>query len=526
MNELLTSSLLWRFFAACASLLSRSPVGRFFRYLGALWRDSATYRFFARLFCAEPVADGSAYRRLLDRCNAALYRLGRPLLPLLRDSALRRVYGRFLHALRESFLIGRLFSGGMTSFLLLVIAAYAPIDYLLRALHIASLASLWDEALMVLCLLWIVYQRMTSKEPLRSRASAVDVWLSGYLLAGVILLLYTVTNYLSVNITGYRASMEYILMFFLVTRLLRSDEDLMFLYRAMILIAFVFALHGIWQFIIGVEIPDTWTDQAETAVRTRVFSIFKNPNIMGGYMVLFAPMAIGMAYASERPAEKVFYWICGLCMCLACLFTMSRGAWLALAVAAVLFALIVDRRLFGLMLIAGIAACFLPFVRSRIGYLFTPQFAESNERGGRAKRWETALGYVDEYHAWTCGLGYGMYGGAVAVQNKVNPMFDYMYVDNYYIKILAENGIAGLTAFLSAMAALLWGGLRACGLAGSKERKPLCAGMLAGLVGILIHSLFESLWEEPYMMALFFTVAAMLIFAGFLNRKPAANQTP
>ena len=119
-----------------------------------------------------------------------------------------------------------------------------------------------------------------------------------------------------------------------------------------------------------------------------------------------------------------------------------------------------------------------------------------------------------------------MYGGAVAVQNKVNPMFDYMYVDNYYIKILAENGIAGLTAFLSAMAALLWGGLRACGLAGSKERKPLCAGMLAGLVGILIHSLFESLWEEPYMMALFFSVAAMLIFAGFLNRKPAANQTP
>ena len=123
MNELLTSSLLWRFFAAFAALLSRSPIGRFFRYLGALWRDSATYRFFARLFCAEPVADRSAYRRLLDRCNAALYRLGRPLLPLLQDSAVRRVYGRFLHALRESFLIGRLFSGGMTSFLLLIIAA-------------------------------------------------------------------------------------------------------------------------------------------------------------------------------------------------------------------------------------------------------------------------------------------------------------------------------------------------------------------------------------------------------------------
>lgn len=526
MNELLTSSLIWRLCAALAALVSRSPIGRFFRCLGALWRDSATYRFFARLLCAEPVADRSAYRRLLDRCNAALHRLGRPLASQLQGSAVRRVYGHFLGILHESYFVGNIFSGGMTRFLLLVIAAYAPIDYLLRAMQIASLSSLWDEAMMLVCLLWIIYQRMTSKDPLRSRANAVDVWLSGYMLAGVILLLFTVTRFLSVNITGYRASMEYILMFFLVTRLLRDDDDVRFLYRAMVLIAFAFALHGIWQFIVGVEIPDAWTDQAEATVRTRVFSIFKNPNILGGYMVLFAPMAIGMAYASERPAEKVFYWICGLCMCLACLFTMTRGAWLALAIAAVLFTLIIDRRLFGLILLAGIAACFLPFVRSRIGYLFTPQFAKSNELGGRGKRWDTALGYVDAYRAWTCGLGYGMYGGAVAAQTQVNLSFTYMYVDNYYVKILAENGIAGLTAFLSAMAGLLWGGVRACALSGTKEKKPLCAGMLAGLVGILIHSLFESLWEEPYMMALFFSVAAMLIFTGFLSRKPAANQTP
>lgn len=34
--------------------------------------------------------------------------------------------------------------------------------------------------------------------------------------------------------------------------------------------------------------------------------------------------------------------------------------------------------------------------------------------------------------------------------------------------------------------------------------------MLCGLIGVLIHSVFESIWEEPYMMALFFAVAAML----------------
>ena len=53
--------------------------------------------------------------------------------------------------------------------------------------------------------------------------------------------------------------------------------------------------------------------------------------------------------------------------------------------------------------------------------------------------------------------------------------------------------------------------------AGTKYR-PLCAGMFAALIGILVHSFFESLWEEPYMMALFFIVAAMLIYAGFLRQ--------
>lgn len=111
-----------------------------------------------------------------------------------------------------------------------------------------------------------------------------------------------------------------------------------------------------------------------------------------------------------------------------------------------LFALLIDRRLLALMLVCGAVACTLPFVRSRIGYLFTPQFADSNARGGRAKRWATAIGYLKTTDP-VFGMGYGMYGGAVAVQNPVLPWVEYMYVDNYYVKILTENGIVGVTAF-------------------------------------------------------------------------------
>lgn len=519
MNELLKNSLLWRTVAALSALIGRSPIGCASAALGRLWRQSFLYGLCAKLLCGEGFAARSKTAGLFDRLNARLCGLGKRLESAVRGSLLYRIYAWIMRKGRESATLGWLFAGGMTAILLLLIASYALLDWLLRdVLTLGAISSIWDEALMLLCLCWIVVRRIRADKPLRSAFTSLDVYLIFYVLVGIALLTLT-SRFWDINITGFRASMQYILVFFLVTRLLRDERDLRLMYDVMVVLAFAFALYGIWQFIVGVEIPENWQDKAETAVRTRVFSIFANPNIMGAYMLLFAPMAIGRAYTCKTPAAQTFFWFAGICMCVACLFTMTRAAWMALAIAAVLFALIVDRRLFALMLLAGIVACFLPFVRSRIGYLFTPQFQESNARAGRGKRWDTAFGYLDEHYAWGTGLGYGIFGGAVAAQNPINPDYDYMYVDNYYVKILVENGVIGLTAFLTSVLGLLWNGARSVARSSRTGDKPLCAGMFAGLAGILVHSFFESLWEEPYMMALFFAVAGMLVFAGFLNRE-------
>lgn len=512
MNELLRESLLWRMFVALAAWCRRTPPARWLATLRRLWCSGFLYSFFSRLLTApSPVERSALYARRSALC-ARLSRSGYR--ALLEDSLLYRIYAAVMRTLRESVLVGWLFSGGLTTALLFLIAAYWPVDYLLRdVLQIPIVSSLWDEALILLGFLWALHRRASAKAPIASRLNSVGLMFGLYLLTGLVLLVFT-SEALSVNITGLRASMQYILVFYLVLLLLRDETDLRWMYHVMVCIATVIALHGIYQFVASVPIPSHWTDQAESSVRTRVYSTFSNPNIMGAYMILFAPMAIGRAYEAESPAEKVLFWFCGLCMCLSCLFTMSRGAWLALAVAAVFFALLIDRRLFMIILCGAVAACFLPFVRSRISYLFTAEFAASNARGGRARRWATALEYVEKADAWVGGLGYGIYGGAVAVQNPINPTYDYMYVDNYYVKILTENGIAGLTALLSSLLGLLWGSFRAIARS-ERRKKPLCAGMLAGLLGLLVQSFFESIWEEPYMMALFFAIAGMLVWLGF-----------
>ena len=518
MDELLRTSLLWRLFAALAALYHRTFLPRMFAAIHRAFAESLPGRALRRLLGGQPAVERSAYRRLMDRGNAWLCGIAARVVPVLEDSLVCRIYRRVMGALHSSLLLGWLFAGGMTGFLLFLFSSYAIMDYLLRdVLQLAAIASVWDELLMLFSLVWVIHRRVDTKRPLTSTANGIGLWIAFYLTVGVLLLM-TVRPAPTVNFTGFRASMEYLAVFYLVTHLIRDERDFREMYLTMVIIATVLALHGIWQFIIGVPIPASWTDAAEGAVRTRVYSIFSNPNIMGAYMILFAPMTIGLAYACERPSQKVLFWLCGLAMCAGCLFTMSRGAWLALAIAAVLFALLIDRRLLALMLVCGAVACTLPFVRSRIGYLFTPQFADSNARGGRAKRWATAIGYLKATDP-VFGMGYGMYGGAVAVQNPVLPWVEYMYVDNYYVKILTENGIVGVTAFGMMLLGLVGNGLRACVRTAKTRWSPLCAGMLCGLIGVLIHSVFESIWEEPYMMALFFAVAAMLAWAGLLRRR-------
>ena len=178
MNELLQSSLIWRLCAAIAAWFRTTALSRGIAAVGRLWRESGLYRFWARLLTAPSPAERSNYAGILTRMNAALHRFGAErLMPAVRSSLAWRIYGAVLAYLRQSFFLGWLFAGGMTSVLLFIIAAYFPVDWVLRdVLQIASLASIWDEALIAFCFLWVLYQRAASAKPLQSAANTLDVF--------------------------------------------------------------------------------------------------------------------------------------------------------------------------------------------------------------------------------------------------------------------------------------------------------------------------------------------------------------
>ena len=526
MAEYWQASLLWRVLQAIGGFFS--AMGRSCR-IAYCWNCSGTKAWFVRRLSAPDSYTQNA------RCTARLRRANERLagrhgfMDCFRGSVLGRIYRAVFTCGRSSKIFGWLFRRGMTAFILFAVGIYVFIHYVMRNyVTVSAISSTWDEALMLFACLWVLRCRLDRSTPLAAGANPLDVPVLLFLCTGF-LLMNLVSPYYAIQIAGYRATVEYILWFFLITRLLRDEHDFLQLYIVLAVSATLIALHGIYQYIVRAPMPASWVAQAEVAVRTRVYSIFGSPNIMGDFMVMFAPMTAALAYYAKDYRLKALAWLCTILMCVACLFTMSRGAWVAMAVAVLLFIVLVDRRLLWLVIAGGVLLSFVPFVRTRIGFLFTHSFAVANANGGRAGRWAKGLYHLNKAHP-LLGFGLGMFGGAVAMQNKVLDGVVYFYLDNYYLKILVEMGYLGLCSFVLMLLGFVATGFRALyrtaqrTKAGLDRFYPLCAGIFCGLVGVLVHCFFENIFEEPYMMAYFWSLAGMLVWMGFLRKTPAVKK--
>ena len=505
-----------------------------FAYVGEQLREaydnSNTRTLWENFYSSDDAAGSSLYGRFLAWLRAVLLRLGN----LMKESAIC------------SFIEDKL---SLKKLCIALFAAYLPIEYLLRDVLHLSIASVWEELFILLAAAVVIWRNCLAKTDSLERATTLEAALLLYMGVGLLLMMLN-RPWPAIAFAGYRAQFEYIVWFFLIIRLLETEEDSLFLLRCFLAVIICMGLHGVYQYIVATPIPTTWTTSTEMGVRTRVFSITGSPNIFGSILVMAAPIAAGFMYY-EKSAKKKVFWACitGL-LCLCDLFTFSRGSWVGLFVAVLLFAMLLDKRLWGFML-AVLAAILvaIPSITSRLTFLFTSDYAEASARGGRAIRWELGRNLLMENGPWL-GFGLGRFGGAVAMNNQVldkTEEFSYFYLDNYYLKTMVEIGYIGLICLLIAAAALLICGIRTFGkcnniygnyyfredgrrkdnlMRNAGNPKCLAAGILAGLTGVLVHCFFENIFEEPYMMAWFWGLAACLLSFGFFKKKEAPEYLP
>ncbi len=445
----------------------------------------------------QQVIRSSLFARMLA-CIANL--LLRPL--LLAGQAVRRgMPGSFfinikLHPFLKHSVILNNMAGCRAETVLAVVFCYPAVDFALRNSRFALLASNWDELLLILVVLaWPV--QMALRGRLTYRLTPMDLPILLFLAVFVFLFLVR-SPQIGIAVEGLRVYVEYMLWFFVASNLLLNKKQARALINLLVAMGTLIALHGVYQYIIGVEIPTTWLDSAESGVRTRVFSILASPNVMGSFLVLLIPVTVSQLFSARTRLLRYYYMACLAPMALSLIFTYSRGAWLAMAGAIVIYGLIYNWRIL-LALGAAVYAApkLIPGISSRIGYMLSPAYLLSSARAGRVARWNKAIEKMQNNPLF--GEGFGRYGGAVAA--RYIPSSN--YVDNFYLKTGAESGLIGLAA----LAWLLFSGVR-CALNSYRRLtdpylKGLAGGLFAGLMGVLLHNGVENIFEVPAMTVYF-----------------------
>lgn len=387
----------------------------------------------------------------------------------------------------------------------LLVVLYALIDWGLRQGSLGFLSGSWDELLLILVVGFYVIR--VGIYHLRPRGSSLLLPILIYIAVMFFLLLVNSPNR-SIGIAGMRVMVEYILWFFVGYNLVFSRMQARALVDAFLLVSVLIALYGIYQYVVGVEIPSAWIDsKVETSLKTRVFSILGSPNVLGSLMMMTLPISLACILGTRSWLKKAVYTGAAGILALTLLYTYSRGAWLAVMLAVVLLGFWLDRRIiYALIIAALLTPVALPTVYDRLAYMVTPEYQASSERGGRIGRWDQALDYWQ--HRPALGVGLGQFGGAVAAQKFPDDSF---YVDNWYLKVGTETGWLGLGSTLLLFVFCLNAGRRAAQRTGGKFTRYMATGLLAGLTGVLAHNAVENIFEVPMMAVYFWFFLGLLL---------------
>lgn len=389
--------------------------------------------------------------------------------------------------------------------LLYGVVLYAFVDFIFRkAGALERFASIWDEALFILIVFAFILKAILNNNP-KLRMSPLDIYIIIFLAICVFLLFKNSPN-IKIAIEGFRVYAEYVLWFFVGLNLLKNSIQFRKLISIYIFMMFLIALYGIYQYIIGVEIPSTWIDSSfETYIRTRVFSIIGSPNVLGSLLAMSIPFVFPFVLSEKNISKKIYYLIVLTSMIICLGFTFSRGAWLAFLVSIILYGFFIDKRTFGILFsIIILVPIFAPSILMRILYMLSSQYTKSSARAGRIARWTKAFEILKE-NLWF-GVGFGRFGGAVAKRNIAGAF----YVDNFYLKSAVEMGIIGLIIMILTFVMGLLLAARVIKHLHSKELKKIGSGILIGLATTLIHNVVENIFEVPMMTTYFW------LFLGFL----------
>jgi len=128
---------------------------------------------------------------------------------------------------------------------------------------------------------------------------------------------------------GLISFINYAMMYFLAVQFLDRLSRIRSLARTLFFSGTLVSLYGVMQYV-GID-PLTWGRLPFEA--NRAFSTYGNPDLLGGFLVLLLPVALGLALTEKDHRWRIAYWAGFLLAVICWIVAFTRGAWIGGAVA-------------------------------------------------------------------------------------------------------------------------------------------------------------------------------------------------
>ena len=309
--------------------------------------------------------------------------------------------------------------------------------------------------------------------------------------------------------------------YFLVVNLFNTREWLERMVTVIAIPSVLVSLYGILGYATS-NLQAKWLDMSMfSGITNRAVSVFENPNMLATYLVLTLPFVVICALNKRSSAKVRLASLGGALVSVVCIvLTWSRGAWLGLIAAVVLFTLIVYKHSLKYWLAVALTS---PFWSKLIPGDIMTRFMSIGDLSDsstyyRLYTWKGSLRLLFDY--WMSGIGVGE-----AAFSQVYPLYAYVGIEstvhshNVFLQIAIELGVTGLIVFLIIM--FLTAQKAFWGLKNTRDDAvKLCiAAALSGLMAALVHGLADHVWYNYRVFFAFWIVVALIASGAEVARK-------
>ncbi len=332
-----------------------------------------------------------------------------------------------------------------------------------------------------------------------------SLFITGFLLVA---LFSSLTSFnIAKSLQSYALYLVFSFIYFIIVNSIKTKNQWYNLVVVFVLAGFLVALYGVYQNYFVTVTDTSWIDEDMFEnIKTRVYSTFDNPNVLGQYLVMVIPVAFGLLWSDKRLGAKAVY-LGIVCVMMACLiFTWSRAAWVGIVLALGFFVVMKDRR-WASLLVVGILI--MPFVlpESIISRITSLGNMNDSSTAYRFSVWLSSLRMAGDY--WMSGIGLGA-GAFERVYQKyaLNGAGFALHSHNFYIQLVVEMGILGIFLFAMIMISTYRK------IISIKEKnssnKNIALAMGGALIGYMFQGVAENLWYNYRMILLFFIYLGIL----------------